>query len=113
MLTRVAARGSCDEIITTPASSFGYVATALGGRAPITVTKWGKCLRPITSEPMSHAWPLVQQQSCFDQRMLVPEHDMMCQDCVVLSCACGDLTCASHSEPQHPLFPRQVAQVPG
>ena len=30
------------------------------------------------------------------------------QDCVVLECPCGDLTCASHSEPMPPLFPRQV-----
>jgi hypothetical protein len=104
---------SCNEVITTPASSFGYVATALSGTAPVTVTKWGKCLRAVTSEPMSHAWPLVQQLPCFDRRMHVPEFDMMCQDCVVLSCACGDLTCASHSEPLHPLFPRQVAQVVG
>ena len=105
--------GSCDELITTPTSSFGYIAAALADVAPVTVTKWGKCLRPITSAPMSHAWPLVQAVSCFDSRMLVPETDMMCQDCVVLSCPCGDLTCASHSEPPHPLFPRQVAQVPG
>jgi len=105
--------GECDEVITTPASSFGYIAMARKGAAPVTVTKWGKCLRPLTSEPFSHGWLLVQKTSCFDRRMLVPEHDMLCQDCVVLECPCGDLTCASHTEHWPPLFPRQVAQVPG
>ena len=36
---------SCTEVITTPASSFGYIATALGAVTPVTVTKWGKCVR--------------------------------------------------------------------
>ena len=39
--------GECDEVVTTPASSFGYMATARTGRTPVTVTKWGKCLRPL------------------------------------------------------------------
>jgi hypothetical protein len=105
--------GECDEVVTTPASSFGYMATARTGRTPVTVTKWGKCLRPLSPEPFSHAWLLVKGTSCLDARMLLPEHDMFCQDCVVLECPCGDLTCASHSERMPPLFPRQVATVPG
>lgn len=80
---------------------------------PMVVTKWGKCLRPITKQPFCHGWRLIEHVSCYDECMKEPDVDMICQDCVSLLCPCGSLTCGSHTEPVSSLFPRGACRIAG
>lgn len=105
--------GECDDVVLTPGSSFGWVAAARTGRTPLTLTKWGKCVRPISPSPPAHGWLLIKDVSCFSSEMLRPEFDMLCPSCTRHECNCGTLSCASHSELTPTFHPRPVGSVAG
>ena len=103
--------GSSSDMVVTPSSSFAYLAAARTSALPLVVSRTGQCVRPLSPLPFAHGWLLVKTTTCYHHSMLLPEMDMLCQDCPLHDCPCGALACASHSAASPPLFPRPVGDV--
>ena len=70
----------CDDLIITSTSTFGYVAAARKGLAPMTMSgMFRRCVRPLTSQPQNTAHMAIKRTSCFDpEKSLRAEEDMLC-----------------------------------
>jgi len=114
---------AADDLVITPSSTYGMMGAALnsaeGSRefrraGPVYPTRWGKCARAVSRQPVCHSWLRIRRASCFDPAMLVPEFDMLCPDCTLWSCPCdGANPCSSHTDPDNALDePRYTKHLP-
>ena len=114
---------SAHDLVITPSSTYGMMGAALNAATgckdfkkggPVFPTKWGKCARAVSRQPVCHSWLRIRRASCFVPEMLVPEFDMLCPECTLWGCPCdGANPCASHSDPDNRLDdPRFTKHLP-
>lgn len=73
--------GACDDLILSAGSTFSYVAQSLQGHPGVTVTRQGKCVRSLSSDPQSGRFPDLATQSCWNaQTMWGVSNDQLCAD---------------------------------
>eukprot|EP00293_Proteomonas_sulcata_P021307 CAMPEP_0184290592 /NCGR_PEP_ID=MMETSP1049-20130417/2774_1 /TAXON_ID=77928 /ORGANISM="Proteomonas sulcata, Strain CCMP704" /LENGTH=284 /DNA_ID=CAMNT_0026597765 /DNA_START=107 /DNA_END=961 /DNA_ORIENTATION=- len=69
---------TCDDIVTTTMSTFGYVPAALAAKEPLVVSYQSTCLREITSQPCFHKWGYLMQAKCYDKTKMISPELRMC-----------------------------------
>mmetsp|Transcript_46805 Transcript_46805/g.101671 ORF Transcript_46805/g.101671 Transcript_46805/m.101671 type:complete len:110 (+) Transcript_46805:183-512(+) len=67
-----------DHLVTSAMSTFGAVAAALHGSAPLVITFHGTCLRELSSEPCFHKWTYLQRASCYNRLEMISEDVRFC-----------------------------------
>eukprot|EP00960_Hanusia_phi_P040248 754333-Hanusia_phi.AAC.3 len=50
---------------------------------PVFPSKYGKCVRAVSKQPVCHSWLRIRRASCFSPDMLAPEFDMLCPECTL------------------------------